>query len=69
MDYLISRLNSACYAIRAIKAMLSRKSVRMLSFSYVHSIKSYGINFWGNAPNSIKIFIMQKIITNLKKID
>jgi len=60
MDQLISRLNSAYYAIEAVKAMLSRKAVRKLYFSYVHSVKSYGINFGGNTPNSIKIFIMQK---------
>jgi len=59
-DQLISRLNSACYVIRAVNAMLSRKALRMLYFSYVHSIISYGIIFWGNTPNSIKIFRMQK---------
>jgi len=46
-DQLISKLNSACYAIRAVNAMLSRKGLRMLYFSYVHSIMSYGIIFGG----------------------
>jgi len=58
IDQLIS--NSACYAIRAVNAMLSRKALRMLYFSHVHSIISYGIIFGGNTPNSIKIFRMQK---------
>ena len=31
-DQSISRLNSACYAIRAVKPMLSRKALRMLNF-------------------------------------
>ena len=31
-DQSISRLNSACYAIRAVKPMLSRKVLRMLNF-------------------------------------
>jgi len=35
IDQLISRLNSACYTVRAVKAMLSRKALRMLYFSYV----------------------------------
>ena len=47
IDQLISRLNSACYAIRAVKAMLSRKALRMLYFSYAHSIISCGIIFLG----------------------
>ena len=60
IDQSISSLNSACYAIRAVKAMLSRKALRMLHFSYVHSIISYGIIFGGNTPNSIKIFRIKK---------
>jgi len=55
-DQLISKLNSACYAIRAVNALFSRKGLRMLYFSYVHSIISYGIIFSSNTPNSIKIF-------------
>jgi len=47
IDQLISRLNSACYAIRAVKAMLSRKALRMLYFSYAHSVISCSIIFWG----------------------
>jgi hypothetical protein len=44
-DQLISRLNFACYAIRAVNAMLSSEALRMSYFSYVHSIISYGIIF------------------------
>jgi hypothetical protein len=54
IDQLIYKLNSACYAIRAVYAMLSRKGLRMLYFSYVHSIISYGIIFGGNTPNSTR---------------
>ena len=45
IDHLISRLNSAYYAIRAVTAMLSRKALRNLHFSYVHSVIFYGIIF------------------------
>ena len=66
IDQFISRLNSASYTIRTVKATLSR-----LYFSYIHSIVSYGIIFWGNTisygtifggntPNSIKIFRLKK---------
>ena len=60
IDQLISKLNSACYAIRAVNATLSRKGLRTLYFSYVHSIMSYGIILGVNTPNSIKIFRIQK---------
>jgi len=49
-DQLISRLNSAYYAIRAVKAMLSWKALRMLYFSYAHSIICCGIIFGGVTP-------------------
>jgi hypothetical protein len=60
IDHLISKLNSACNAIRAVNAVLSRKRLRMLYFSYVHSIISYGIIFWDNSPDGIKIFRIPK---------
>jgi len=60
IDQFISKLNSASYAIRAVNATLSRKALRMLYFMYVHSIISYGIIFWGNTRNSIKIFRIEK---------
>jgi len=44
---LTSKLNKACYAIRSIKPSLSVDILRMVYFSYVHSVMSYGIIFWG----------------------
>ena len=57
INQLISRENSACHAhaIRAVKAMLSRKALRMPYFSYVHSVISSGIIFWGNGIDHILI--------------
>ena len=63
-DQFIPRLKSACYAIRAVNATLSRKALRMLYFSYVHSIISYGTIFWHNTPNGIKIFRIKKSFKN-----
>jgi hypothetical protein len=36
-------------------------ALRMLYFSYVHSVIVCGIISWGKAPNSIKIFRMQNV--------
>ena len=73
IDQLISRLNSACFVIRAVNAVLSRKALRILYFSYVHSVISYSIMFWENTLNSTKIFRIQKkvlrIMTKSKKMD
>jgi hypothetical protein len=45
IDQLISRLNSTCYTITAVKAMLSRKAFRMLYCPYAHSVISCNIMF------------------------
>jgi hypothetical protein len=74
IDQLISRLNSTCCTIRAVRARFTRKALRMLYFPYVHSIISYGIIFLSSTHNGIKILGTQKkkkirIITNAKKIN
>ena len=57
IDQLISRLKSACYTILYVISMFSRKTFRMLHFPYLffHILRP---NFFGNAPNCIKIFKM-----------
>ena len=65
-----SILNKACSAIRLLKPFLTINTLRMIYFSYAHSILSYGIIFWGNshAYHTNSIFKIQKriirIITN-----
>jgi hypothetical protein len=59
---LTSKLNKACYAIKAIKPFVSLDVPKMTYFSYVHSIVSYGIICWGNSVHSELIFNIQKRI-------
>jgi len=54
------RLNKACFAIRSIKPFMSVEAMRLVYFSYFHSILSYGIIFWGNSVHSKYIFKIQK---------
>jgi hypothetical protein len=61
---LTSRMNKACYAIRSIKPFMSL-DVLSTYFSYVHSITSYGIIFWGNPSHSEEIFKIQKRIIRI----
>jgi hypothetical protein len=60
-----SRLNKACYAIRSINPFMSLDVLRSTYFSYVHSIISYGIIFWGNSSHSEEIFKIQKRIIRI----
>jgi hypothetical protein len=70
---LTSKLNKACYAIRVIKPFMSFHVMKMVYYSYVHSVTSYGIIFGGNSNLSGSIFKIQKriirIITNAGRWD
>jgi len=45
IDQIIPKLNKASYLIRSLKPLLSFESLKMVYFSTVHSIISYGIIF------------------------
>jgi len=62
-----SKLNKACYAIQSVKPFLSREILRMVYFSYVHTVLSYGIIFWGNSHLYIinNVFKILKIIIRI----
>ena len=70
---LTSKLNKACYAIWAIKPFMSLDAEKMIYYSFVQSLTSYGIIFWGNSHLTDSIFKVQKriirIITNAGKRD
>ena len=70
IDIVINRLSSICYALRNIRYMVSRGTLRLIYFAHVQSIMNYGIIFWAGSSYAKKVFILQKriirIITNTK---
>ena len=60
IDQMIPKLNKAPYVLRSLKLLLSFESLKMVHFSTVHSIISYGIIFWGISTQSKIIFKIQK---------
>ena len=70
---LVSKLTKACYAIPAVKPVMSREALRNIYFSYFHSLMSYGDIFWGNSHEAHEVFKIQKrairILTNKSKQD
>jgi hypothetical protein len=60
IDYLTSKLNSAFYIIRSLRSFLPLGTLRMIYFSSVHTVISYGIIFWGNSSHSNTIFKLLK---------
>jgi hypothetical protein len=59
------KLNKACYAIRAIKPCMSLDVLKIIYFSYVHSVMLYGIIFFFISHYSDSIFKIQKIIIRI----
>ena len=62
INELTSKLNKACYAVRAIKPFMSLDVLKIIYYAYVHSVMSYGIIFGGNSYFSDIIFKVQKRI-------
>jgi hypothetical protein len=56
----IKKLNSACFASRSLKLLLTINNLKIIYFAYALSIIAYGIAFWGNATNSKNVFIIKK---------
>jgi hypothetical protein len=64
----LTKLSSACYAIRIVMPLMGEETLRMVYFAYVHSLLSYGIILWGNSPHSFSVFKIQKrILRNMTK--
>jgi hypothetical protein len=43
-------LNKACYVFRAFKSFISQETLKMIYFSYVHCVMTYGVFFGVTHP-------------------
>jgi hypothetical protein len=53
----VGKLSTACYVIRSIKPYMPHTTLIVMCYSCIHSVKNYGLIFWGNSYSS-KIFRM-----------
>jgi hypothetical protein len=60
IDTLVPKLSSATFAIRTVKPFLSQDSLKIIYYSYFHSIMTYRIILVGNSHYSNTIFRLQK---------
>ena len=60
-----SKLSWACYAMRSVKPYVTINTLKMIYYSYFHFVMTYGLLFWRNSPDSIKIFRLQKRIIRI----
>jgi hypothetical protein len=65
VKYIISKLSSTCYIMRSVKPYMPLNTLKTIYYSYFNTDVSYGLLFWGNSPQSSRIFIMQKKIIRI----
>jgi hypothetical protein len=65
IDTIVPKLSSATFAIRTVKPFLSQDSLKMIYYSYFHSILTYGLIWGGNSHYSNTIFKLQKRIIRI----
>jgi hypothetical protein len=65
IEAIVPGLSLACFAVRVVKPFLSQESLKMVYFSFFHSIMSYGLVFWGNFCHSNTVFKLQKRIIRI----
>jgi hypothetical protein len=47
VQYIMPKLSSACFAVRAVTSLMNTETLKLVYFAYFHSIRSYGIIFGG----------------------
>jgi len=65
IDKLLPKLSSACFVIRSMLSHCNTTTIKTIYFAYFHSILEYGIAFWGNSTESVKVFRLQKRVITL----
>ena len=60
IDLLMKKLSKAYYIIINAKTYMPALSLKLIYYTFFHSVMSYGIIFWGNLSHSSIIFRIQK---------
>jgi hypothetical protein len=56
VDQMMTKLNTVCFVIRMLQAIMSTEILRIVYFAYIHSIMSYRIIFRGGNQTYSEIF-------------
>ena len=67
IEAIVPKLSAATVVMRAVQSFLSLDCLKLIYYSYFHSILTYGIIFWGNTHYSNAIFKMQKRIIRINQ--
>ena len=59
MDMITPKLSQVCYIVRVVKLFLSWDTLKIIYYTYFHSIMTCGVIFWGNS-NTVTLFLDDK---------
>jgi hypothetical protein len=63
-------MSSACYALRYVKHSLPVETLKVIYFSQVHTIISYGVIFWATLPTLTRYsYCIRKLLELLLMLD
>jgi hypothetical protein len=65
IDQIIPKLSAAYYAVRQMYHICNNNTLKSIYFAYFHSVIKYELIFWGNSPNSKKVFTLQKKVIRI----
>jgi hypothetical protein len=65
IEAIVPKLSAATFAMRTVQPFLSLDSLKLIYYSYFHSMLTYGMIFWGNTTHSNVIFRIQKRIVRI----
>jgi len=52
--------------MQSVETYVSLNTLKIIQYSYFHSVMTYDLLFWRHSSDSIKIFRLQKIIRIMK---
>jgi hypothetical protein len=63
IEAIVPKLSAATFAMGEVQPFLSLDSLKLIYYSYFHSMLTYGIIFWCNTPhNNVNFKIQKKMI-------
>jgi hypothetical protein len=65
IENIINNLCTACYMIRNIKPFMSVNTLKIVYYSYIHSVMNFGLIFWGNSLHAEMVFRIKKRVIHL----
>src|SRR5215469_6978263 len=65
IDTITPKSNKACYIIRRSKLYLSNDALKMVYYTFFHSVMSHGLIFWGNSTKNKCVFKLQKRVIRI----